>query len=170
VLDIGVLADFEGHAHAEDKFKPNGRIDYDALDYSWWATMPAYEGARAFYDAACATAPTRFLTGPVLSEDCYAGKAHWVQGFVPERGKFVLEDLVICDSKSKFLLAAPNRILVDDRISNVKEWEEAGGIGILHTGNFAETLAKVKESVAKIKGPKVSPSQNARPIQHFPNM
>lgn len=168
-LDLdGVLADFDTHARQQGKLTPNGKVDYDALDYAWWATMPVYAGAKDFYDAVTRQAPTSFLTGPVLSEECYAGKAHWVQGFVPARGKFVLEDLIICDAKKKFLMAGPNRILVDDRIANVKAWEAAGGIGIHHTGNYAETLQRVKEAVAKIKAPAAAPVKKPGAKHHFP--
>ncbi len=153
-LDLdGVLADFEGHARLENKYKPDGKVNYDALDYEWYVTMPAYKGARQFYDDVRKLGFTRFLTGPVLSEDCYAGKAHWVQDFVPERGKFILEDLIICDSENKFLVGAPGRILVDDRIANIKAWEAAGGTGILHNGDFKDTLKRLKDAVAKLNAP-----------------
>ena len=150
-LDLdGVLADFGNHAQSENKIKPDGKIDWDALDYTWWVTMPAYKGAREFYDETLKLGVVRFLTGPVLNESCYAGKAHWVQDFVPERGKDILEDLIICGSENKFLVAAQGRILVDDRASNIKEWIEAGGIGILHTGDFKDTMKKLREAVSKL--------------------
>lgn len=75
---------------------------------------------------------------------CFAGKAKWVTDFVPERGRWALQDLIICNSKDKSFLARPGHILIDDRASNIKEWTEAGGTGILHEGNFALTLQKTR--------------------------
>ena len=169
-LDLdGVLADFEGHARQENKFKSDGTVDYDALDYKWWITMPVFAGAREFYNEACKEGTVRFLTGPVLHETCYAGKAHWVKNFAPERGKYILEDLIICDSENKFLLSAPGRILVDDRISNIREWEAAGGIGILHTGSYKDTMSKLKAAVSKLSaGPKPLPAKKTGWKNHFP--
>jgi hypothetical protein len=160
-LDLdGVIADFETHIATQNKRKPDGKIDWDALDYQWWSTMPAYTGAKAFYDHLKAIAPVKFLTGPVLIEDCYSGKAAWVKKFVPESGKFILSDLIICPSKEKHLLARPNNILIDDRENNIKDWEAAGGIGILHEGDFKQTLSKLQKVLAargRDNTPPVSP-------------
>jgi hypothetical protein len=151
-LDMdGVLTDFESHAEQENKLTPDGKLKYAELDYKWWATMPEYEGAKAFYDEARQLGATRFLTGPTLHEDSYSGKAAWLQKFVPERGKFILQDLMLCRSEEKYLLAQPNRILVDDRIKNIEAWEAAGGIGIHHKGDFADTLKRLQEAVAKVE-------------------
>ena len=37
----------------------------------------------------------------------------------------------------------PN-ILIDDYDKNIQEWETAGGIGILHTGNVGQTISELK--------------------------
>ena len=102
--------------------------------------------------------PVKFLTGPIPLSDCFKGKAEWIMDFLPKRGRWALQDLIICPSKDKRFLAGPTRILIDDRISNIKEWEEAGGIGIHHTGNFDETMAMVKSTVAKLaQGTHITP-------------
>ncbi|MBU6475099.1 MAG: hypothetical protein KGQ70_03960, partial [Alphaproteobacteria bacterium] len=41
-------------------------------------------------------------------------------------------------------------ILIDDSEKNIKEWEEAGGIGIHHKGDFAETLEELRKAIANI--------------------
>ena len=165
-LDLdGVLADFYLHAHQENKFTADGKVDDSKLDYKWWATMPAYEGAKEFYDEARKLGTVKFLTGPIASEECFSGKAHWVREFVPERGKAILKDLIICASGDKAYLARSNHILIDDRASNIKDWEAQGGIGILHTGNFDETLKKLQAAVLKLTTPAVpvKPKLNAPP-------
>jgi hypothetical protein len=152
-LDLdGVLADFNTHADAQGKRKPDGKINYDALDYKWWVTIPAFPGARAFYDAACKLGVTRFLSGPVKHESSFAGKARWIENLIPEE-RWILTDLVLADAQNKYLLSGPGRILVDDRPENIADWEKAGGIGILHTGDFSATLKKLEEACARLAQP-----------------
>lgn len=156
-LDMdGVIGDFMTHAHAHGKLKADDTPKWDELDYDWWSTMPAYDGAKVFYDVLKKLAPVQFLTAPVPSTDCFAGKADWVQAFVPERGKFILSDLIICHASVKQRLAGPDAILIDDRIKNVEEWRAAGGIAIHHQGDFAATLAAVNDALSKMNQPKTS--------------
>jgi hypothetical protein len=155
-LDLdGVIADFD--THKKSKLKSDGKTDYDALDYAWWTTMPVFKGAKDFYYELRKQGQVRFLTGPVPLVDCFAGKAAWInKKFIPERGRWGLNDLIICHSKAKQLMAGPGRILVDDDKGNIARWNEAGGIGILHEGDYADTLKRVKKAVAGFapKGPK----------------
>jgi hypothetical protein len=147
----GVLTDFDGHARAQGKLLPDGSNNWDAMDYDWWRTMPAYAGAQDFYRALHRIAPTKLLTAPTLSTGCFAGKAVWAESFLPERGKFLLKDLIICNADSKEAFARPKSILIDDRAKNVDAWVRAGGIGILHAGDYAQTLAQVRAAVAAIR-------------------
>jgi hypothetical protein len=166
-LDLdGVLSDFDLHKRQEGKTLPGGATNYNALDYKWWSTMPVFDGAKEFYDAARKLGVVKFLTGPVPHEDCFAGKAHWVRNFVPERGKNILKDLIICSSGDKQFLARPNHILVDDRIANINEWRAAGGIGIHHTGDFAETMKQLQAAVAQI----TTPAPVTKPRRRFPGL
>lgn len=143
----GVLADFVGHARAHGKFTADGRTKWSELDYQWWSTMPAYPGAKEFYDAAVKLGGVRFLSAPIPAEECFSGKARWVQDFVPERGRFILRDLILCAGADKGYLAAANRILIDDRRDNISDWVAAGGIGIHHNGDFKVTLQKLQDAV-----------------------
>ena len=60
-------------------------------------------------------------------------------------------DLIICPSKDKGFLAGEGRILIDDREQNIKDWENAGGVGIHHKGNFDETLKALQVILAQEK-------------------
>lgn len=159
LLDMdGVFFDFDGHAQAQEKLDANGKLKWDELDRKWWSTMPLCEGAKqAFYELK-KIAPSRFLTAPVLSTDCFFGKAEAILKFIPGAGRFALLSLIICPSKDKHLLASPTRVLIDDREDNVRAWREAGGIAIHHKGDFAETVRQAREIVAA--GP-----QPAKPVQ-----
>lgn len=149
----GVLADFDVHAKAQGKFDENGKPKWDEMDYAWWTTVPPCEGAREFYDEVSARHPTRFLSAPPLSEDALAGKGRWVGDFTG-RGKYAINDLILCSGKDKQFLAGPTRILIDDRIANIELWEAAGGIGILHDGNFENTRVKLDVALAQIEASK----------------
>ncbi|MDE1153470.1 MAG: hypothetical protein PW788_13115 [Micavibrio sp.] len=146
----GVLADFQGHAQAHGKFTDDGKTKWAELDTKWWETIPAYKGARAFFDSVRQLGQTRFLTGPVPLIDSFEGDAKWSMAFRPESGKYALLDLIVCRSSDKNLLARPNHILIDDRQKNIDEWMKAGGIGILHKGDFAETLQALKDAIAAL--------------------
>lgn len=151
-LDLdGVMADFDLHLKTEGKREENGKTKWDALDEAWWTTMPPVSGARDFYDTVKSLATVKFLTAPVLSEECFSGKAIWIQRFLPEKGKNALLDLIICPSKDKHFLAKSNHILVDDRQNNVDDWNKAGGIGILFDGDFSAVLKQI-ETVMKREG------------------
>lgn len=151
----GVLTDFDSHARAQGKYHDDGRVNWDAIGYGWWVSMPAFDGAKKFYEDLKAHGNVRILTSPALSADCYRGKAEWVERFWPERGKFALRDLIICPSTKRFM-AKLNHILIDDRQTNIDEWTAAGGIGILHTGDFADTLKRVKQAVDSFRAQKKS--------------
>ena len=164
----GVLTDFDGHARANGKFNEKGQPKWDELDYKWWVTMPAYPGMKGFYNELKGLGDVAILTAPAASHECVGAKAEWV---VKQWGKWSLKDLFIAPAARKCQLARPNRILIDDREKNVKEWTEAGGIGILHTGDYADTLRQVREAIAgyEAKHGKPAPAKKAvRPKDSFP--
>ena len=147
-LDVdGVLLDFDSHAHDTGKYNESGKMDYESLDYEWYQGLPEYDGARDFHRDLSDIARVRFLTAPTMTPDYHRSRSEWVTEFLPKKGKFALLDLIICPARDKSLLAAPHRILVDDSEKNIKAWTEAGGIGIHHKGDYAETLAAVKQAM-----------------------
>lgn len=141
----GVLSDFVKHAFAQDKMDAKGDPKWNELDYNWWVTMPAFEGMKEFYAALKKTAATRILTAPSVSDECFRAKAEWVKNHWDQ---WMLKSLIICSASDKQFLARPNHILIDDRQKNVDEWREAGGIAILHTGDYAATLKQVDVEIA----------------------
>lgn len=155
----GVLSDFDGHAKDNGKYGPGGETLWDALDMGWWQSMPMFAGAAEFFTALGAQGPVRFLTAPVPQVDCFAGKADWVSRFRDGEGAADLERLVICRAVDKNLLARPHHILIDDRQKNIDEWQAAGGIGILHKGDFADTKRRVLAAMAAYAAP--APAETA---------
>lgn len=74
-------------------------------------------------------APYTLLTSPSLSSDSVSGKVHWIYKHFPPKSGIRFRRFLI--GKQKNLLAAPNRILLDDAENNVESFRTAGGIGIL---------------------------------------
>jgi len=65
------------------------------------------------------------LSTPTQNPGCASGKTEWVRKHCPD----LLPRLRL--SSEKELLAAPGRILVDDKVSNVDKWIDANGLGLL---------------------------------------
>ncbi len=149
-LDMdGVISDFDRHCTETGMRKVDGTPNYNGMNtVEWYSNMAVFDGARKFYDNLQTRGHVRFLTAPIKFPECFSGKAEWILKFVPERGRMILGELMIVASKDKHLVAKPNRVLIDDSEKNIKEWIAAGGIGILHTGDYAATL---KELDIKIK-------------------
>ncbi len=75
------------------------------------------------------------------------GKLNWISNNL---GKEYVDTAIICHRNEKNLYSGYNKILIDDNNQNIKEWEEKGGIGILHT-NYMSTLEKLNEAFKIIK-------------------
>ena len=53
----------------------------------------------------------------------------------------------IVQRKDKKTFAAPNHILIDDHIKNIRDFESAGGVGIVHTSAI-KTIKQLKSLVS----------------------
>src|SRR5690349_6633921 len=100
----GLVADFNRHAKAHNLFQPDGELVNDGQDltHDWWLSMPAFDGARAFYDDVVTLADeynaskVMFVTGAKRNAGSYSGKVDWVQRFLPERGNKILYEFITC--------------------------------------------------------------------------
>lgn len=86
-----------------------------------------------------------FLTAVPKDDDmpwAFYDKINWVQRYYPDIpvhfGPY---------SHSKWKHCQKGDILIDDRPSNCKEWAQAGGISILHTGNLLATLTELQKHI-----------------------
>jgi hypothetical protein len=64
------------------------------------------------------------------------GKIKWLR---KELGPSYAETAILCYRPEKALQSGVSRVLIDDNSENIREWEEAGGIGILHR-NSSRTI------------------------------
>jgi hypothetical protein len=72
--------------------------------------------------------------------DIVAGKYEWCSKHL-----HLLKNKIIME-KEKQKYAGPKKILIDDMSENIKNWEDSGGIGILHH-SAPETIHKLKKII-----------------------
>jgi hypothetical protein len=79
------------------------------------------------------------LTGTVRTDaSSRFGKRLWVNKNLPGT------KLILAAADKKQNYSKPNRILIDDKESNVEQWRSQGGIGILHK-NTADTIKQLQQ-------------------------
>jgi hypothetical protein len=78
------------------------------------------------------------LSAPSREESSKLGKRIWVKNNLPNVKLY----LKPASQKSQF--SGKNKILIDDRESNIEQWREKGGIGIFHT-SASDTIKQLKE-------------------------
>jgi hypothetical protein len=78
------------------------------------------------------------LSAPSREESSRLGKRLWVRNNIPGT------KLILRQAEQKQEFANPNAILIDDRTSNIQQWRDKGGIGILHT-SADETIEQLKK-------------------------
>lgn len=67
------------------------------------------------------------LTSPSRNPNCSKGKMIWIQ----KHFGWDFRRFILASAKSKHHCSGPNRILIDDKPSNIEDWIAAGGTGIL---------------------------------------
>lgn len=144
-LDMdGVLTDFTG---ACEKLGDNTMFCYSndkelfwkkitAAGIEFWSEMPWMPGGKELHDflknmSFCPTILSA-LPGPERKRaliNARKGKIRWLR---KELGPSYAETAILCYRSEKALQSGSARVLIDDNSENIHEWEEAGGIGILH--------------------------------------
>jgi hypothetical protein len=77
------------------------------------------------------------LSAPSRQLDSRVAKHDWVNKELPG------VHLILRSAKNKKEFATPKSILIDDRIANIIDWREAGGIAIHHI-NAKQTIDQLK--------------------------
>jgi len=78
------------------------------------------------------------LSAPSKEESSKIGKRIWVKNNLPN------VKLYLRSASQKSQFSGKNKILIDDRRSNIDQWREKGGIGIFHTST-EDTIKQLKE-------------------------
>ena len=135
------LEDHLGHKVKEDFKDPKIWIAINKAGKKFWSTMKFLPDGRELWDAIKKYKPT-ILTSPSNHPSSVEGKKEWLKENLPDV-PYIIE-------KHKEKYAGKNKILIDDREKNIKRWEEAGGIGILHK-NAEDTIDKLEKIMKKTK-------------------
>ena len=109
----------------------------------FWANLDWKPNAKRLHDFIIRYNPHVLSAYSGRDAASKTGKMKWVKkntGF--KRGNI---HLVLRSQKQKYATTneKPN-ILIDDYDKNIREWEAAGGIGILHDGNVGKTISELK--------------------------
>tara|TARA_Y100000310_G_C20563128_1_gene754078 strand:+ start:306 stop:881 length:576 start_codon:yes stop_codon:yes gene_type:complete len=150
-LDIdGVIVDFVGgalkaHRRKLDYSQHKGEYDMCKLldmtpeefwskldDPLFWIELEIYDGFYKFWEEIYELDQEIYLlSSPSRAVSSYAGKYVWYQQNIYKgcKSSGVKPPKLILTSQ-KHLLAAPDRILIDDNDRNVEAWRKAGGIGL----------------------------------------
>ena len=78
------------------------------------------------------------LSAPSKEESSKIGKRVWVKQNIPGT------KLILRPASQKQQFSGENKILIDDRVDNIEQWRNKGGIGILHT-SASDTIKQLKE-------------------------
>ena len=144
----GVLTDFDASfMKASDGILPSeyeknfGKDGFwkliDERGVGYWAGMPWMSDGKIYWDYIKKYKPT-LLSSPSRSSTSRLGKRLWVKNNIPGT------KLILAQSKDKQNYAQKDRILIDDRPSNIDQWRASGGIGILHI-SASDTIRQLKE-------------------------
>ena len=144
----GVLTDFDASfMKASDGILPSeyektfGKDGFweliDGKGVGFWVGMPWMSDGKTYWDYIKKYTPI-LLSSPSMSQSSRLGKRLWVKNNLPGT------KLILAQAKDKQNYAQKNRILIDDRPSNIDQWRASGGIGILHT-SASDTIRQLKE-------------------------
>lgn len=144
-VDIdGVIGDFMHHFNSTIRkggLDANDLDDYkkEILDFKdWWLRMPVMPDARRLMDFLKPYKPYILSACPQWDPGGIDEKKEWSEKHfnIPNNRIFIVKR----SDKQKY--AKEGDILIDDYDKNIKEWENAGGTGILHT-SAAQTIHKL---------------------------
>lgn len=117
----------------------------------WWKNLPPFDNAHEFIRDLVVLSHEHSFEVHILSgtpsantAECEMQKMECVKMNIPTIHPSRVH---FCKSKSKHMYADPFSILVDDRESNIQNWSNAGGIGMLHNSTthcLSNVLADIR--------------------------
>jgi hypothetical protein len=115
----------------------NGLEGRKMSEKDYWANLQWMPDGKDLWNHIKQYKPT-LLSAPSRDPQSRWGKRIWVKKNIPGT------PLILAYAESKKNYANKTAILIDDRISNINDWNAAGGIGILHTSTET-TLEKLSK-------------------------
>jgi hypothetical protein len=103
----------------------------------FWSEMSWMPDGKQLWEYISKYTPS-LLSAPSYEASSRFGKRLWVDKNIPGT------KLILAAADKKQNYSKPNRILIDDKESNVEQWRSQGGIGILHK-NTADTIKQLQQ-------------------------
>lgn len=114
------------HPDQPERFKKPSDFWNMCADAEFWADLQTHPWADRLLNYLKNLDPEfKILTSPTRSIGCWTGKVTWFKRYFGE----TFDNFLI--TPHKHLLASREAILIDDRESNITNWERDGGLGIL---------------------------------------
>ena len=142
----GVIVDFErgykeltGHYTKNHPDNANFWEPIDKEGPSYWANLPWMPDGQELWRYNKKYKPY-ILSSPSRSQTSRVGKDAWLKMHLQNSYK----KAYFYPRHQKQLFAGPNKILIDDLPNTIQEWNDAGGVGILHT-SAANTIKELKK-------------------------
>lgn len=165
----GVLVDFQdGYRKFAQGIKDAGLIKgmdkeearavvrqhYGAAGAGFWAKLGWANGGQALWNTAkrlfervCILSSTGAKADPSgRGKEVEEGKLEWLKTNIPDMPSGNI--FIVHGKHLKKNHAAKNAILVDDMAVTIKEWNEAGGYGILHDDRYFENTIETLVEIA----------------------
>jgi 5'(3')-deoxyribonucleotidase len=149
----GVLVDFDKgyeeltnkstrHTDSQDKNEfwklfNNSLNEKGITEYQYWANLDWQPGGQELWNYIKPYNPY-ILTAPTYNPESKEGKRDWVKRLDG------IKNIYFKPAKFKSDFSGKNRILIDDRIDTITNWNTQGGIGILHT-SADNTIKQLKQ-------------------------
>lgn len=105
--------------------------------YKFWSEIKWLSDGKQLWNYISKYNPI-ILTAPSYDKSSEIGKKEWMEKHLPG------VEMILCYAKDKKQYASPTSILIDDSESNINEWNNAGGIGILYT-TTSQTIKELKK-------------------------
>ena len=114
-------------------------IDEQGQDF--WAQMPWMPNGQALWNFISPYNPN-ILSSPSQDNSSRLGKRMWIRQNLSPAPK----QIIFKKAEHKQQYAAPNHILIDDKPSNISEWEAAGGIALeVKDGNIQPVIKALRD-------------------------
>ena len=110
----------------------------------FWENLPWFRGGKRLYSFIAKYDPYILSAHSTSDTNSKRGKNKWLDKNTQiPKGK---RNIVLREQKKKYAVNrdGSSNLLIDDYIKNIKEWEAAGGIGIVHT-DTGKTLGELKK-------------------------
>lgn len=162
-LDMdGVIANFFGGlekkygvAHWKELDDIEKRLDL-LINTDFFYTLEKFETTDPLVDFVCymTKGDWGICSSPLRGD--YNNSSYWKRRWLEDNGIMPrIENLILTTDKKRYAInridGEPN-MLIDDKPSNITEWEKAGGVGILWQANqdsYDELIYQIKERFCK---------------------